>query len=147
MIEIIQQNFNLFKTVHLLAIISWMAGLLYLPRLFVYHAQVPAGSPQCDMLQTMERRLYTYIMAPAMVLSWLFGGLLLASYGAAAHANWIMLKLAAVACLTWVHYMCGAHLRCFAAQKNTRNHRYFRIFNEIPTLLLVVIVVCVVYKF
>ena len=139
------EYYLLLKTLHILAVISWMAGLLYLPRLFVYHAQVPVGDARDVMLQTMERKLYRYIMRPAMWASWLFGGLLLATRVPGV-GPWLHIKLTAVVLLTGVHHMCGAQLRRFAAGVNTRSHVYFRWLNEVPTVLMVVIVAAVVYK-
>ncbi|NAZ37771.1 protoporphyrinogen oxidase HemJ [Rubellimicrobium sp. CFH 75288] len=134
------------KAAHVIAMVAWMAGLFYLPRLFVYHAeQAPAGSALDATFRVMERRLLRAIMNPAMVATWLLG-LLLASLGGWWTAGWFHLKLAAVLGLTAFHGWCAFRRRDFAAGRNTRSGRTFRLMNEVPTLLLVVIVAAVVVK-
>jgi len=135
------------KAAHVIAVIAWMAGLLYLPRLFVYHAGVAADSPQSATFKVMERRLYRGIMHPALVMTGVSAGLLLATPGAVDWGQgWIHVKLALVAILIVLHILMGAWLKAFAADRNRHSARFFRIVNELPTLLMVLIVVLVVVK-
>jgi len=137
------------KSLHIIAFVAWMAGLFYLPRLFVYHAErAPVGSELSDVFKTMERRLLRVIMNPAMIATWVFGIVLLATPGAVAwgHEWWIVAKLALVAALTWFHHWCGRRRSAFAADRNDREGRTYRIMNEFPTLGLVGIVILVVVK-
>lgn len=133
------------KALHVLAIISWMAGLLYLPRLFVYHAAVAAGSDQDKLFQVMEHRLYRYIMRPAMIVAWLTG-LWLAWSSFGFRGGWLHAKLAFVLLLTAHHGLQGRWLKNFASGTNTRPGRFFRIQNEVPTLLMIGIVIFVIVK-
>ena len=136
----------LFKSLHLIAVISWMAGLLYLPRIFVYHSEA-SHDTQKSVFKTMERKLYNYIMMPAMLLSWLFGVLLIHDLGFGIFSElWMQIKSAAVIILTYYHFLLGKYLREFAIDDNTKNSKFFRIINEIPTILLIVIVFVVVFK-
>ena len=135
------------KAVHIIAVIAWMAGLLYLPRLFVYHAAVAPDSPQSATFKVMERRLYRGIMHPALVMTGVSAGLLLATPGAVDWGQgWIHVKLALVAILIALHILMGARLKAFAADRNGHSARFFRIVNELPTLLMILIVVLVVVK-
>lgn len=133
------------KAFHVMAIISWMAGLLYLPRLFVYHADAPAGSPQSEIFKVMERRLYRAIMRPAMIASWILG-LWLAWQAGWLRSGWFHAKLLLVVGLTVCHEMMGGWLRAFAEDRNTRPARFYRIVNEVPTLLMIGIVLLVILK-
>ena len=133
------------KAFHVMAVISWMAGLLYLPRLFVYHADAPAGSPQSETFKVMERRLYRAIMRPAMIVSWVLG-LWLAWHVGWFQAGWFHAKLALVIGLTAAHEMMGRWLKAFAEDRNTRPARFFRFINEVPTLLMIGIVLLVFLK-
>lgn len=132
------------KALHVIAIISWMAGLLYLPRLFVYHADTGPG-PQSQTFKIMERRLYRYIMSPAMMVAWLTG-LFLAVDSGAFQQPWFHVKATLALLMTGAHVHDGILLRQFAADANTHRSRYFRIINEIPTLLMIGIVVMVIVK-
>jgi putative membrane protein len=132
------------KALHVVAIISWMAGLLYLPRLFVYHAEAGSGS-QSKVFKTMERRLYRYIMTPAMIVAWLTG-LYLALESEALRQSWFHVKATLVVLLTASHIHDGALLARFEADANIHSPKYFRILNEIPTLLMIGIVVMVIVK-
>jgi putative membrane protein len=124
-----------------------MAGLLYLPRLFVYHAETPAGSAQSETFKVMERRLLRGIMNPAMIAAYLFGGLLAATPGIVDWAQlWIWGKLALVAALTVAHHLLGRWRRDFAEDRNRRPARFYRIVNEVPTVLMIGIVLLVVLK-
>jgi putative membrane protein len=135
------------KSLHILSIIAWMAGLLYLPRLFVYHADAPAGSALAETFKVMERRLLRGIMTPAMIASYVFGALLAATPGIVDWSDgWIYAKLAMVAGLTVVHHLLGAWRQEFAADRNRRSARFYRAVNEVPTLLLIAIVFLVVLK-
>ena len=136
----------LFKSLHLIAVISWMAGLLYLPRIFVYHSEATHES-QKDVFKTMERKLYNYIMMPAMLLSWLFGVLLIHSLGFAVFAElWMQIKTIAVVILTYYHFLLGKYLNDFAINDNKRSSKFYRIINEVPTIILIVVVFVVVFK-
>lgn len=133
------------KAVHLMAVISWMAGLFYLPRLFVYHCQVEAGSATSELFKVMERRLIRAIMIPAMTLSWVLG-LVMAVEGHLFSQGWFHVKLACVLAMTGVHFHLAKCRTAFAEDRNTRSERYFRILNEMPTLLMIVIVILVILK-
>jgi putative membrane protein len=136
----------LFKSLHLIAVISWMAGLLYLPRIFVYHSEAKHDS-QSEVFRVMEKKLYNYIMMPAMILSWSFGILLIHSLGFAIFSElWMQIKGISILVLTHYHFYLGKHLRLFASNNNKNSSKFFRIINEIPTLLLIVIVFVVVFK-
>ena len=136
----------LFKSLHLIAVISWMAGLLYLPRIFVYHSESNDDS-QKKVFKVMERKLYNYIMMPAMILSWIFGLILIGSIGfEQLHSTWLIIKLALVVVLTIYHFFLGNCLNKFKNDENKYSSRFFRIFNEIPTILLILIVFIVVFK-
>ena len=136
----------LYKSLHLIAVISWMAGLLYLPRIFVYHSETKEDS-QSETFKTMERKLYNYIMMPAMILSWVFGVLLIHSLGFSIFSElWMQIKTAAILLLTHYHFYLGKHLRMFAVNNNSKSSKFFRIINEVPTILLIVIVFVVVFK-
>ena len=136
----------LFKSLHIIAVISWMAGLLYLPRIFVYHAESQHIS-QREVFKVMERKLYNFIMMPAMILSWLFGFLLIHSLGFSIFQElWMQIKTVAILLLTHYHFYLGKHLRLFLAGENSKSSKFFRIINEIPTILLIVIVFVVVFK-
>lgn len=135
------------KTLHILSVIAWMAGLFYLPRLFVYHADAAPGSPTAETFKLMERRLLRGIMNPAMVATWSFGILLAATPGVADWAaGWIYVKLACVAGLTYYHHLLARWRTAFAADANTKRARFYRFINEVPTLLLILIVIMVVVR-
>ena len=137
----------LFKSLHLIAGISWMVGLLYLPRIFVYHAENNDESKVSEIFKIMERKLYLYIMTPAMFLSWIFGLILIHSIGFQQLTQlWMVLKIVFVITLTLYHLYLGKILKQFREDKNTHSHKFFRIINEIPTLLLILIVFIVVFK-
>lgn len=133
------------KALHVVAVISWMAGLLYLPRLFVYHAEAGLAAPQSATFKIMERRLYRYIMKPAMTVSWLTG-LFLAWDSGAFSAGWFHAKAVLILAMTAVHVHDGLLLRAFADDANPHGGRYYRIINEVPTLLMIGIVILVVVK-
>ena len=134
------------KAAHLVSVIAWMAGLLYLPRLFVYHCTVAAGSAQSELFKVMERRLYRAIMTPAMLASWVFGLLLVVAVGAASGLAWLFAKFALVLALTALHGVMGQWRHDFADDRNRRPQSFYRIANEAPTLLMIAIVVVAVVK-
>jgi putative membrane protein len=133
------------KAAHIIAVIAWMAGMLYLPRLFIYHCAAPIGSGQSETFKVMERRLLRVIINPAMVLTWVLG-LWLAWQGGFFTAGWLHAKLALVLALSGVHGFFSAAVRKFAADANTISQRSWRLWNEAPTLLMIIIVILVVVK-
>ena len=136
----------LFKSLHLIAVISWMAGLLYLPRIFVYHSEADHDS-QKKVFKIMERKLYNYIMMPAMLLSWLFGLLLIHNIGFDVFKElWMQIKTLAVVILTFYHFTLGKYLSDFAIDNNEKSSKFFRFYNEIPTIILVVVIFLVIFK-
>ena len=140
-------TYLLFKSLHLIAVISWMAGLLYLPRIFVYHAENSSDANISEIFKTMERKLYFYIMTPAMALSWLFGLLLIHSIGfQQLGQTWMLLKLLFVIILTLYHFYLGMLLRQFNTGNNRHTHKFYRYINEIPTILLILIIFVVIFK-
>jgi len=139
-------TYLLFKSLHLIAVISWMAGLLYLPRIFVYHSE-NNNEIVTTVFKTMERKLFYYIMTPAMILSWLFGLVLIHEIGFQQLANlWLQLKLIFVLLLTAYHFYLGSVLNKFKTDQNKKSSKYYRYINEIPTLLLILIVFIVIFK-
>ena len=140
-------TYLLFKSLHLISVVSWMAGLLYLPRIFVYHVENKDSLETCEIFKVMERKLYNFIMMPAMILSWIFGFLLIGSIGFDQMANkWLQIKLFLVIVLTVYHFFLGTCLKKFSLDLNTYSSRFYRIFNEVPTILLILIVFIVVFK-
>jgi len=140
-------SYLLFKSLHLIAVISWMAGLLYLPRIFVYHAENLKDKNTSLIFKTMERKLYFYIMTPAMVLTWVFGLILISSLGPEVlSATWIKLKLLLVILLTLYHFYLSKLLGDFNLDRNTKSSKFFRIINEVPTILLILVVFIVTFK-
>ena len=141
-------NFYLIlKSLHLIAVIAWMAGLLYLPRIFVYHAENNSNDSISSVFKIMERRLYFYIMYPAMLLSWIFGLSIIHFQGSELiQAKWFIFKILAVLILTGYHFYLGHSLRVFSEDRNNKTPRYFRIINEIPTILLIIIVFLAILK-
>ncbi len=136
----------LFKSLHLISVISWMAGLLYLPRIFVYHSEASHDS-QKNIFKIMERKLYNYIMMPAMLLSWLFGLLLIHSLGFNIFSElWMQIKAILVIILTYYHFLLGKYLGEFALDGSTKSSKFFRIINEIPTIILIVVIFVVIFK-
>lgn len=137
--------YDWLKALHIISIIAWMAALLYLPRLYVYHAEAAPGSDRIAAFKVMERRLYKAIMTPAMIAAWVFG-LLTAYYGGWFSSGWFHAKLLFVLILSGFHGFLGAELRRLAADTGTRSPRFYRIANEVPTALMIVIVILVVLK-
>ena len=143
-------TYLLFKSIHLIAVISWMAGLLYLPRIFVYHSEAVQNNKSEDLtsiFKVMESRLFVYIMNPAMIVSWIFGVLLLHTIGMNNFGSlWLQLKLFFVLILTIYHFFLFHCLRKFAQNNNYFSPKFYRIINEIPTVLLIGIILVVVFK-
>ena len=139
-------TYLLFKSLHLISVISWMAGLLYLPRIFVYHSE-NNNEIITDVFKTMERKLFYYIMTPAMTLSWIFGLVLIHEIGFQQLVQTLMiLKLIFVIILTFYHFYLGIILNQFKIDMNKHSHKFFRYVNEIPTLLLILIIFVVIFK-
>ena len=140
-------TYLLFKSLHLIAVISWMAGLLYLPRIFVYHVENSEKDQATQIFEIMERKLYNYIMRPAMLLSWFFGIILIWINGIESFTFlWLQLKILLVVLLTIYHEYLGRCMRLLKSKENTKSSKFFRIINEIPTLLLIFVVFVVVFK-
>ena len=140
-------SYLLFKSLHLIAVISWMAGLLYLPRIFVYHVENLKDKNTSLIFKTMEKKLYFYIMTPAMILTWIFGLILISSLGPEVFSTtWIKLKLLLVILLTSYHFYLSKLLGDFKVDRNNKSSKFFRIINEVPTILLILIVFIVVFK-
>jgi putative membrane protein len=133
------------KVLHIVSLIAWMAGMLYLPRLFVYHAEAEAGSVQSETFKVMERRLLKAIMNPAMISTWVFG-VWLAIEGGWFSAGWLHAKLALVIAMSGLHGYLAATTKRFAADRNTKSARFYRVLNEVPTLIMIGIVILVVVK-
>ena len=140
----------LFKSIHLIAVISWMAGLLYLPRIFVYHSEAIANNKSEDLMvafSIIERRLFIYIMNPAMIASWIFGILLIHTIGMDNFSFlWLQLKLLFVVILTIYHFFLFKCLKKFDENNNSFSPKFYRIINEIPTVLLIGIIIIIVFK-
>ena len=140
-------SYLLFKSLHLIAVVAWMAGLLYLPRTFVYHVENKEKKEATDIFEVMERRLFYYIMRPAMIFTWLFGIILIHLNGIEIFSQlWMQIKIVLVILLSVYNDYLG---RCFAALKNstnTKSAKFFRIINEIPTVILIIVVFLVIFK-
>jgi protoporphyrinogen IX oxidase len=140
-------SYLLLKSLHLIAVVSWMAGLLYLPRIFVYHVENLKEKNTSSVFKVMERKLYFYIMMPAMMLTWIFGLVLISNLGFEILSTlWIKLKLFLVILLTGYHFYLAKILEDFNLDRNTKTSKFFRIINEVPTILLIFIVFVVVFK-
>jgi len=140
-------SYLLFKSLHLIAVISWMVGLLYLPRIFVYHVENSEKKEATEIFEIMERRLYFYIMRPAMIATWLFGVILIYINGLDIFAQlWMHIKLALVIFLTIYHEYLGICLKSFKLKTNTKTPKFFRIINEVPTIILIFIIFIVIFK-
>ena len=140
-------SYLLFKSLHLIAVVSWMGGLLYLPRIFVYHVENIKKKEAIDIFIVMEKRLYFYIMRPAMILTWLFGVALIYLNGIEIFSQlWIQLKLVLIILLSIFHEYLGVCLKSLKNNTNTKSAKYFRIINEVPTITLILIVFLVIFK-
>ena len=140
-------SYLLFKSLHLIAVVSWMAGLLYLPRIFVYHVENKKKKEATDIFEVMEKKLFYYIMRPAMIFTWIFGLVLIYLNGVEIFSQlWIQIKIVLVILLSAYNYYLG---KCFVSLKNnsnTRSSKFFRIINEVPTIMLIFIVFLVIFK-
>ena len=137
----------LFKSLHLIAVISWMAGLLYLPRIFVYHVENSEKKEATEIFEVMEKRLYFYIMRPAMILSWFFGIILIYINGLDVFSQlWMHIKLGLVVLLTIYHEYLGMCLKSLRLNTNTKTSKFFRMVNEVPTIILIFIIFIVIFK-
>ena len=137
----------LFKSLHLIAVISWMVGLLYLPRIFVYHVENSDKEETTEIFEVMEQRLYFYIMRPAMILSWFFGIILIYISGVDIFSQlWMHIKLGLVVLLTIYHEYLGTCLKSLKLKTNTKSPKFFRIINEVPTIILIFIIFIVIFK-
>jgi putative membrane protein len=134
------------KAVHIMAVISWMAGLFYLPRLFVYHSQVEVGSNEDQRFQTMEQKLLRIIMNPAMIIAWVFGLMLMMTSGIIEGSYWFHVKFLAVIFMTGFHMACAKWRRKFSEGNNEKAENFFRKANEVPTVLMFIIVIMAVVK-
>ena len=140
-------TYLLFKSLHLISVISWMAGLLYLPRIYVYHSQNNSEKMISEVFKVMEKKLFFYIMTPAMILSWIFGLLLIHEIGFdKLGQTWMILKLLFVVILTLYHFYLGRILNQFKMELNKYTHKFYRLINEIPTILLILIIFVVIFK-
>lgn len=146
MSDFLLNHYGILKSLHIIAFVSWMAGLLYLPRLFVYHVKAAHGSGLSETLKTMEARLYGYIMRPAMIATWLFGLSMIMANPALMQGGWLHAKLTLVFLLTGVHHVFGAWRKKFARDENVKSEKFYRVWNEVPTLMLILIVFLVVLK-
>jgi protoporphyrinogen IX oxidase len=145
--EILNTAYPWIKSLHIISVIAWMAGMLYLPRLFVYHADAKPGSEMSETFKVMERRLLRAIMNPAMILTFVFGVLLLGTPGVVDWgAAWIWIKLAAILGMTIAHHVFGKWRKDFEADTNTRPAKTFRLANEVPTVFLIIIVIMVIAR-
>jgi putative membrane protein len=145
MLKFLSDNILWIKALHIIAVIAWMAGMLYLPRLFVYHCDAPAGSPQSEMLKVMERKLLRVIVNPSMIAVWVLGLTLAYTTGAYAQ-GWLQLKFALVLAMSGLHGLFAATVKRFARDANTRPQRFYRIINEVPMVLIIAIVILAVVK-
>jgi len=140
-------SYLLFKSLHLIAVVSWMAGLLYLPRIFVYHVENKDKREATDIFEVMEKRLFFYIMRPAMILTWIFGLILIYLNGIEIFSQlWMQLKIVLVILLSAYNDYLGKCLLSLRNNSNTRSARFFRIINEVPTVMLIFIVFLVIFK-
>jgi putative membrane protein len=144
--DLLLEHYNWLRALHVIAVISWMAGLLYLPRLFVYHVSAIKGGELSETLKIMERRLLKFIMTPASIATWLFGGLMLYANPALFQEPWIHVKLLCVVLLTGAHHSMSAYTKKFARDANTKGEKFYRILNEVPTILMIVIVLLVLVR-
>ena len=138
--------YSAIKALHVIAVISWMAGMLYLPRLFVYHATAQTGSEMSETFKVMEEKLMRVIMLPAAIVTWLCGLGMIAMNPGLLHDGWLWVKIVFVVGLTGMHHAMAGWRRAFAEDRNTKPQRYFRIANEVPTLAMIVIVIMVIIR-
>lgn len=140
------EHYQALRACHIIAVVAWMAGMLYLPRLFVYHATAPRGGELSETLKIMERRLLRFIMNPAMIATWIFGLCMLAGNPGLLEQGWMHVKILGVVLMSGAHGAFSAWRRRFANDANQRDAKFYRIWNEVPTLLMIVIVVMAVVE-
>lgn len=146
MVDFLIEQYLWLKAFHIICVLSWMAGMLYLPRLYVYHAETEKGSTTSETFKVMERRLLRYIINPAMITSWIFGGLMLWANPDLLQQGWMHVKLTALIGMQIVHALLARWRRHFAQDRNVHSARFYRIWNEVPTVLMIVIVLQAVLK-
>ncbi len=140
-------HYDWLRAIHIIAVISWMAGMLYLPRLFVYHSDTAIGSDMSETLKIMERKLLRFIINPAMIITWIFGLLMLhARSGLFMSEPWMHVKLLFVVLMTAMHHVYTRHVKIFAKDENKKSAKYFRIINEIPAIFMIIIVIMAVVE-
>lgn len=146
--DILNSYYDIIRALHIIAVISWMAGMLYLPRLFVYHADASAGSELSETLKIMEKRLFRFIMGPAMIAAWVFGGAMLYARWDLFmfETHWMHAKLLFVVLMTGVHHVYIKYLKAFREDRNQKSTKFFRILNEVPTILMIIIVVLAIVE-
>jgi protoporphyrinogen IX oxidase len=145
--DFLLSHYETLRALHIIAVISWMAGLLYLPRLFVYHAGAVKGSELSETFKVMERRLLRYIMGPAAIASWVFGlAMLAANPGMLSGVGWMHVKLLCVVLMTGAHHAMSAYAKKFARDENSKSSTFFRFLNEVPTVLMIIIVIMAVVQ-
>jgi putative membrane protein len=147
MSDFILSNYEWFKALHIIAVISWMAGMLYLPRLYVYHAGAEVGSELSETLKIMERRLLRFIMNPALILTWIFAILMIIANADSLMAQgWIHVKLTLVIALSGIHGVFSKWRKVFERDENTKSAKFYKIWNEAPTVMMIIIVILAVVK-
>lgn len=144
--EFLSLNYEWLRALHIIAVISWMAGMLYLPRLFIYHVDAKKGSKQSETFKVMERRLLKIIINPAMIISFILGGLMIWANPGLMEGGWMHVKLTAIFIMAGVHGMFAKWVKVFAADQNTRDAKFYRIMNEVPTVLMIIIVIMAVVQ-
>ena len=144
--ELLSQHYEWLRALHIISVISWMAGMLYLPRLFVYHVAAEKGSDKSETFKIMERKLLKIIINPAMGAAWIFGLLMIAANPGMFSDGWIHVKLLLVILMSASHGVLSKHVKNFAADKNEKPAKYFRILNEVPTVLMIAIVILAVVQ-
>ena len=145
--DFLTAHFEWLRALHIISVMAWMAGMLYLPRLFVYHAEAEIGSDKSETFKIMERRVLKIIINPAMISAWVFGLLMLYSNWAVyKSAPWMHTKLLLVFILSGVHGMLAKHVKVFARDENKKSAKFFRILNEVPTILMIVIIILAVVE-
>jgi len=145
--EFLSIYFEWLRAFHIISVIAWMAGMLYLPRLFVYHSKAEIGSEMSETFKIMERRLFKIIMNPAMIAAWIFGSLMLyANWDLYKISGWLHAKLLFVFLMTGIHHLYIKYLKSFAADKNEKSEKFYRILNEVPTIIMFIIVILAVVQ-
>lgn len=146
MVDFFLEHYLWLKAWHVISAIAWIAGMLYLPRLYVYHADAEKGTELSETFKVMERRLLRYIMNPAMMLVWTFGGLMLWANPALFQQPWMHVKLTGIVAMTVIHHLYARWRKDFEQDRNSRSAKFYKIWNEVPTVLLIIIVIMAVAK-